>query len=208
MQVLHSYTSPGRLEWLWNGLRMRHSMPRAMTSLLGSGTSPNESLHAEINRWYRNQPEVFPSTLALQLEVGRLGKLLSHNAALYHPTLRQFGQDLMLSASVSRVTIDTVAWQNWNESAVSLPHDRPLSVQRKALQERLREAGVPGRRMRSEVVHRVLKRPSACKRSSSSGIAQDRAAVPSVLVLKRPAARSHHDVKRTPFNMHRRHGAA
>ena len=44
-------------------------MPPQMQAMLGSGTAANESLHAEMNSWYRNQPELYPTTLQLQLQV-------------------------------------------------------------------------------------------------------------------------------------------
>jgi len=55
--------------WYWNSIIARRSMPPQMQAMLGSGTAANESLHAEMNSWYRNQPELYPTTLQLQLQV-------------------------------------------------------------------------------------------------------------------------------------------
>ena len=172
-----------------------------MASLLGSGTSPNESLHAEINRWFRNQPEVFPSTLSLQLEVGRLGKLVCHNAAMYLPTLRQFGQDVALAATTAGITFDQARWAEWNASSRPLPAARPLTWAHKALQARLRAAG---RRPKDRVVpvHVVMKRPACIipsKRPAACSPGD------TVVVLKRPAASEGRAVKRTPFSLKRHH---
>ena len=57
-QVIWSATAPDRLAWQWNALVIRSRLPPHMRVLLGAGTAPNEALHAEVNGWYRNQPEV------------------------------------------------------------------------------------------------------------------------------------------------------
>ena len=88
-KLLWNATAPHRLQWYFNNLRFRHSLLPSKLSLLGSGTSRNEALHAEVNRWFRNQPEVFASTVELQLRVSTLAKLQAHNCALYSRTLRQ-----------------------------------------------------------------------------------------------------------------------
>lgn len=62
-RVLWSATSAGRLSWAWNTIVIRRRLPRKVQSLLGAGTAPNEALRAEINKWYKNQPEVRPETV-------------------------------------------------------------------------------------------------------------------------------------------------
>ena len=199
--LLHDYTSPVNLEWLWNGVRLRHSMPPEMRSLLGSGTSPNEALHAEINRWFRNQPEVFPSTLALQLSVARLGKLLSHNSAMYTPTLRQMRQDTVLSATVAAVTLERDTWDNWVHSRAPVSAVRPLSWKRKALQRRIRAAGLrkPGRMYSRHVVRKRPARRILTKRPASAY------RTPYIVVVKKPAAAVARPIKRTAFSLRRSH---
>jgi hypothetical protein len=203
-QVLHAYTAPAKLEWLWNGLRMRHRMPRSMLNLLGSGTSPNEALHSEINRWYRNQPSVFPTTLSLQLQVGRLGKLLAHNAALYRPTLQQFGQDVVLAAACASLVFDGGVWNDWMSQTQPLgtnkiPPKLPLKFGRQSLQRRIRAAGIIKKRA-MHTVH-VLTR-TAVKRQRDI---RKRPASYAVTVMKRPAAVVSKGLKRTPFNLKRVH---
>ena len=196
-QVLHAYTEPKKLEWLWNGLRLRHSMPAAMVPLMGSGTSPNEALRAEINRWFRNQPEVFPSTLGLQLEVARLGKLLPHNAAMYRPTLRQCSHAIALAASAAAVSFSREEWSRGGEEGVGA---RPLSWKRKALQARLSD--IAKKRSRTSGVHVVLKRPArriVHKRPAAKADEGE------IAVVERPADCGPRSVKRTPFNLQRRH---
>ena len=199
-QVLHAYTAPEKLEWLWNGLRMRHSMPSSMLSLLGSGTSPNEALHSEINRWFRNQPEVFPSTLALQLQIGRLGKLLAHNAAMYRPTFRQCEHSVVLAASTAGLVLNKESWMQGNAKGLAFSVAKPLTWKRKALQARIRAANF--KKTRVERLHVVLKRPArrcVFKRPASIAVPE------CVAVLKRPAASDARPIKRTPFCLQRRH---
>ncbi len=43
-------------------------------------------MNHEINSWLRNQPDVYATTVGLQLRVSALGKLLTHSSALYCPT--------------------------------------------------------------------------------------------------------------------------
>lgn len=200
-RVLYAYTAPDKLEWLWNGLRMRHSMPAAMVALLGSGTSPNESLHAEINRWFRNQPEVFPSTLALQLQVCRLGKVMAHNRAMYHPSLRQLGHDSVLAGAVAGLSFDASAWATWSSSGLSSAASLPLHAARRTLQARLHTFGRP-KRQRMETVYSLSAKPT--RRLSRKTPAADTGG-DGVRIVKRPASAAARVIKRTPFNLRRKH---
>ena len=67
--VLWSACAPERLEWLFNNQRARHAMSNSQIALLPSGTTSNESLHAEINSWTRVNREVHRSTLHLKLNI-------------------------------------------------------------------------------------------------------------------------------------------
>ena len=113
--------SPERTQWYFNNIRHRRAMAKESRSLLGSGTSPNEAIHSEINRWFRNQPELYSTTLALQLDVNALGKLMSHNAALYKPTLRQMNQQTVISSLVTHLTFSSDEWLSFCSAPVQLP---------------------------------------------------------------------------------------
>ena len=52
--ILWCAAAPDRVAWLFNGIIVRRSLPTAWLTLLPSGTTSNESLHAESNRWWRN----------------------------------------------------------------------------------------------------------------------------------------------------------
>ncbi len=101
-RIIYNACAPARMQWYFNNLRHRHGLPRSKLALLGSGTSPNEAWHSEINKWCSNQPEIFAITAELQLQVTVFGKLLSHNCALYSPTLRQLRPSNVLHRSVAR----------------------------------------------------------------------------------------------------------
>ena len=102
--ILWCAAAPDKVAWMWNAIIVRRSLPQGWLTLLPAGTGSNESLHAELNRWWRNSPEQFPTTLQVHLAIGHLGKLLAHSAALYQPTLRQVGHDQVVALAVRAVT--------------------------------------------------------------------------------------------------------
>ena len=64
-----------------------------------------------VNRGHAcNQPELYSTTLQLQLEINTIGKLLAHNAALYRPTLRQLGHTTVTANVVCGFHIDDAMW--------------------------------------------------------------------------------------------------
>ena len=77
-KVLWSAAAPARIEWYLNATRVRHSMHQGKVSLLPSGTTSNEALHAEINGWFRQTQQIHQATLTLKLNAMTLGKLISH----------------------------------------------------------------------------------------------------------------------------------
>ena len=56
--IIWCAAAPEKVAWQWNALIVRRALPREFVDLLASGTASNEALHSEMNRWYRNQPEV------------------------------------------------------------------------------------------------------------------------------------------------------
>ena len=75
--LLHQAAAGDRAEWLFNNLRMRHLFSKAENILLPVGTTSNESLHAEINGWFRQTQNLHPATLKLKLSILTLSKLLA-----------------------------------------------------------------------------------------------------------------------------------
>ena len=100
VQLLYAAASPTRIEWYWNNLRVRHALPRNIIPLLPIGTTSNESLHREINVWFRETQKLLHATVALKLRILKLSKNISHNAALYRPTTRQMLQAEVLHLAV------------------------------------------------------------------------------------------------------------
>ena len=212
--VLHSSCAGDRLEWLFNNIRLRRRVPPAMLSLLGSGTSPNESLHKELNTWFKNQTELYSSTLGLQLEVVHIGKLVTHNAAMYRPTLRQLRQDTVLRFAAASVKVDAAEWRAFCRSGMDggkcVAVLQRSTMARIHLMERIRaRAPQTEKRRRTRATaypvrhdQPVKKVPAArvCKRPAGGGLAA---------LLKRPVARADllaaeaRPLKRTPFSLKR-----
>ncbi len=182
--LLRSATDPERMGWFFNGIRMRREMDPCMVSLMGSGTSPNEALHAEVNRWFRNQPDIYSTTVGMQLRVCHLGKLLTHNAAMYAPTLRQMDQQSLLHMTAASFTIPASEWSSWCAELVDStrstlkPASLPISLKRKRIFEKIKA---------TPKAKSVLRRPAAD-------------------VLRRPAAVVRKVLKRTPFTLKRIRG--
>ena len=52
-RLLVNLTTPAKIQWLFNDTRYRHACKMSQICLLPSGTTSNESLHHEINSWFR-----------------------------------------------------------------------------------------------------------------------------------------------------------
>jgi hypothetical protein len=105
--------APGRLQWLFNNIRMRHAMDRRMLGLLPSGTTSNEALHFEINSWFKQTQSVHKATLRLKLLVMGTAKLISHDAAMRFPTARQVAPAVVLARCVTRPVWSCTEWKRW-----------------------------------------------------------------------------------------------
>ena len=92
VQLIHTAAAAARTEWYLNNLRARHMISSKRLSLLPVGTTSNESLHHEINNFFRETPKIHKTTLSLKLKILQLSKLMTHNAALYYETPRQMAE--------------------------------------------------------------------------------------------------------------------
>ena len=171
-RILWCATSPVRLQWLFNNTRLRRQVDKSHLSLLGSGTSSNESLHAELNRWMRNLPELYISTLELQLSVNALAKLLCHNCSMYSPQYRQHRESTVLAAIAGGFAIPVLAWDEFCLSAVGADGltrqaSLPQFEKRKRMEKETRVWSQLRKKPASAA--RVLKRtPNTLKRKSAS----------------------------------------
>ncbi len=174
-----------------------------------SGTSSNEALNAEINSWNQNQPELFITTLTMQLKAAILGKQLAHNKALYSPTLRQMSHDSVLQMALSSSLFPQDKWVAWcAASGVSHGSPRgqalPLASRRKDIQQRIRAFNVRGP-MRYKETFSIRKRPSAAtaRRGFRGGRVLKRPASWDVVVSRTPCESSRGKRRRTPFTLDR-----
>ncbi|CAE7260379.1 unnamed protein product [Symbiodinium sp. CCMP2592] len=130
-----------RLEWLLNNLRFRSTQPSAVLSLLSSGATSNEALHAEMRSWLRQIQSMHQSSLLLKCSVFRLRKLLEDNTALHRPTARQMTPGHVLARRLGQNLWSTRAWQQFaKEKAQHLPlkrlRDQHTAARRKLILQR------------------------------------------------------------------------
>ena len=52
-RLIINMASQTKVQWLFNDTRYRHSVDRETLVLLPSGRTSNESLHHELNHWFR-----------------------------------------------------------------------------------------------------------------------------------------------------------
>ena len=84
-----------------------------MLALLPTGSTSNEALHAELNSWFRNTPKIHSATLSIKLDMLKLGKMQSHNRALYHPTARQEVHSVVFARCLIRNLWTAQQWKQW-----------------------------------------------------------------------------------------------
>ena len=88
-------------------------MPASVLMLLPSGTMSNESLHREINSWFRQVQRIHKASLALKLDVLGLAKAMVHDRAMAWPTARQMSADMVLARSVAHRMWTPKSWRAW-----------------------------------------------------------------------------------------------
>ena len=136
-QVLWSACAPDRLEWLFNGARVRHCLDARARALLPSGTSSNEALHSQVNAWTKSIRNLHQSTLKLKLEVMQFGKLLTHHVACCYPCVRQTSESILLARSVSKAIWTSAAWSRFcaGTSKADLPFHQARTQEAKEIKE-------------------------------------------------------------------------
>jgi len=131
---------------------------------------------------------VFPTTLALQLRVAQLTKLLAHVSAMDSPTLRQRYQARVTAMCVGALRFNDKDWAEWcaplrRQSEGLRPASLPQHGARVQLARQIRESDGSGARKRKRVLLTVCKRPAARALQSAS-------------VLRRPAGVRGCDINR------------
>ncbi|CAE7461722.1 unnamed protein product [Symbiodinium sp. CCMP2592] len=139
-RLIINVASAVKVQWLFNDTRHRHAVHPGELTLLPSGTTSNESLHHEINHWFRetaarlqrtcafptqgmlpvsaNHPEaaLHKSTFGMKLNLFHFVKLFTHNQALYRPLQRQADQSEIASRAMKanvRFMLPQAAWRTW-----------------------------------------------------------------------------------------------
>ena len=134
--LLYSACAPARLEWFFNNLRARRSLPTEYLTLLPTGTTSNEALHAELKTWFLQTQKLHRSTLLLKLHILCLAKMLPHVAALSRPTLRQMGSAKLLSHLAAQSPWGLSSdWNTFTDSDSKGKAELPLAQKRKQEQE-------------------------------------------------------------------------
>jgi len=103
-----------KAEWLLNFTRQKVQLDDDEAQQLPFGTTTNEALHAELNRWFRGLVRLHRPVLRLKLRILRMLELMTHNAAAYRPTTVQMAQSTV-AHRVVRATDPWTAqqWRNW-----------------------------------------------------------------------------------------------
>jgi hypothetical protein len=152
-RILWSACAPDRLEWYMNNLRARHSLDAYMLPLLAVGTTSNEALHAEINRWFHTIQTLHQSTLELKLHTLCLRKQLPHVSAMSCPTTKQMPPATVLVNMLRHGLWDDASeWDTWCGSLGT--EGRKLAKAALPLAEQRREE-------EAKVAAWVRKRPAA-----------------------------------------------
>ena len=158
-RVLWAATDFASVQWLFNNLRVRHSLSAQARILLPAGTTTNESLHAEVNNWFRQTQMLHQSTFRLKLRVMCVAKLLPHNRALYSPTARQMPAVRVLAHALGQGLWTDASWAQWAESG-KIPKKARLPLNQRRC--------VEVKKVRASIQKKpALKRPSACKRPAA-----------------------------------------
>ncbi len=156
-------------------------MQRSKLALLPSGTASNESLHTEINNFFRQTQHMHQSTLRLKLRCILMAKQLVHSLALYNPTIRQMAASMVLSRVVTRPLWTTRTWAAWcgeakRHDGLPLKATTPLAAARQREQLAVRQSVM--RRPAGSIVHRRPRKrtPLTLKREGSLIVGGVRAA--------------------------------
>ena len=156
-KLLHSITAADKLEYQFNNLRYRQFLPAAVRTLMPSGTTSNEALHAELNAWYRQVQQLHRSTLCLKLRVQSFGKLLSHQTAFNFPTTAQLSSQMVLAGAATKPLWTQSTWLAWVKTQRDFGRKPlPLQERKAAEKERIKarkrpaaEAKPPSKRKRT-----------------------------------------------------------
>ena len=109
-----------------------------------------QSLHAEVNNWFRQTQMLHQSTFRLKLRVMSVAKLLPHHRALYSPTARSMPAVRVLAHALGQGLWTDTGWAHWTGSGKIVKKARlPLSQSRWVeVKKRLQAPGCPSHAVR------------------------------------------------------------
>ena len=144
--ALWNATDPKKVEYLFNGIRYRHMITPEERVLLAGGTCSNEAMHGEMKPWFREEKNMYQSSLRLKLDVFVFNKHVSHNVALYRPTSRALQQNTIFHRVIGALPLwSTEAWSDWCREKVDaggetacVGDDLPLRKLRKRHEDAVR----------------------------------------------------------------------
>ena len=119
--VIWCATAEDKIGYYFNNIRCRHSIQQRRISLLPSGTSSNEALNAEINKWFNTAGAMYLSTLRMSTRVFATAKIIVHGLAMYDPTCIRYSQQDILAKYCAGFTITDAQWNTF----ISLPSTGP-----------------------------------------------------------------------------------
>ena len=139
--ILVTSCSPDRLEFMFNEGRFKRTMTAHEQALFQTGVCGNEAFHREVKDTL-SHVSMHPSVLDMKLSYLKIRKLLAHNSALYHQTIRRMEEPEVLARRVAMIDLwPGKAWIKW--CGPSDTHGRgqfpATTAQRWAESKRLRE---------------------------------------------------------------------
>ena len=89
LRILMAAATFGRFQWYLNNAQLRTTLSARESALMGTGTCGNEALHAELRGVFRQVCGVSLPTFRLKMDLVKLSKLISFDAARRIPMLLQ-----------------------------------------------------------------------------------------------------------------------
>ena len=140
--ILATSCYPDRLEYMLNEARFVRKLPAAQREYFQSGVCGNEAFHRETANMF-NGLSMHPATLDMKLEHLQTRKLLAHNVALYHPTVKPMTEVEVVHRRVSSLDpwLHPNTWEKWCDASDvrQRGHTPPQMLEHAAQKARLRD---------------------------------------------------------------------
>jgi hypothetical protein len=137
-ELLASSCHPDRLEYMLNEARFVRKLSASEREVFQRGVCGNEAFHLEMKNTFTGQ-SMHPAVLDMKLEHVQVRKLLAHNVALYHPTVKPMGEIEVVHRRVASLDpwIQSGSWTTWcNEVPEQKRGRTPMKVLERAVQSK------------------------------------------------------------------------